>query len=258
MKKLFILTAISVMSVFASNAQMAYFIKSSAPLNGAETNSDSVYIDQPDLVVASELSGGGSQLTYFRANKRSSVNVKEQVGDSAWTFASFSTVISTNAALTSITVAGVNISGAVTAKASTGATILAIRDSIIATTSSPNYTATADTTTGTLTITPTADSTATPNGRIVTVTYAGTATPSSGILSGGFYRRNLSTIYGAQNVLFEVSQVGNTQDVLINKSRVSVLDGDAPTTVWYHGFINDNIEVSENRATILSTMNALP
>jgi len=255
MKKSSIITLILVISSFLCSAQMAYFTKSSAPLTGYNSQSDSVYVEQTDVVSIQEISSGGSELIYFKGNVRSSVNVREQVGDSAWTFATFLSTFSSNAALDSITIGGTNVTpNGVPVAGSLTATLAAIRDSI----SVNSATDTAIATATTLTFRKIADSTATPNGTVIVIYYQGTVSPSSGTLTGGFYRRNASYIYGAATQLFEVTSISNSNELLINKTRVSALNGDAPTTIWYHGAINDSYEVSENRSVLTTTINALP
>lgn len=256
MKKLFVFLIATILGSVTLFGQSTCFIKKDAALTSQFAESDSVCISLPYLSEVYELSDGGSTLIYYRVNLKTSVDVKEQVADSSWTFATFDFTLLTNDTLDSISINGVRIVDTVYAAGNPTATANAIADSINADTTSPDYTAT--NTDSTITIQPASDSTSTPNGLTVAVLYEGTATPTTGVLSGGFYRKNILTMYGDENELFEVTKVGLSTDVAINKSRVSLLTGDAPTTIWYQGATNDVIEVSDNRGALQTTINALP
>ncbi len=252
MKKIFALSAFLV-AASLSQAQYSYFIKTTATLDGNNTVADSVYTTNAEVYRVGSLTSGGSQVQYLQSGNQKSVNVREQIGDSAWTFASFSFTLSTNSAMNNITVGGVAIiADTVPAAGSINATAGAIRDSINADTSSPDYIATAST--STVTITPISDSTATPNGRIVVVTSAGTVSPTNGILSGGFYRRNLLSVFPG-STLFEVTLGGKTN--ALNALWVSEMFGNTPVTMYYNKGPNQTFSINENRSDLETTVNAL-
>lgn len=66
---------------------------------------------------------------------------------------------------------------------------------------------------------------------------------------------SVATIFGSNNALF--STTVDSETVLLNALRVIQLEGDNPTTIWYEGAVNRNIEATETRASILAKMNAL-
>lgn len=258
MKKTLSVLAILIACAAISTAQQAsaYFIKNTAPLDGSETVNDTVFVEQVDVMSIYPLPNGGSTINWQENFINKSANVREQIGDSAWTFASFSFTVTTNDTLYDVTVAGVSITDTVPKAGTATLTAAAIADSINALTSSPNYSATS--LGAVVTITPTADSTATPNGRAVVVSSAGTATPSNGILEGGFYRRNISTIYGDKNTLIELNPIGLSYSILLNAYRIHSMTGNAPCQFLYSGYPYDTYRVDESRIDILTLINALP
>lgn len=258
MKKLFTTLILCALAASMSAQATAYFIKSTAPLDGSETDNDTIYLQQADIMSVVDNPTSGATIQWQENYVNKSANVKEQIGDSAWTFASFSFTISSNGGLTSLTVAGVaTTSGAVPVAGTATLTATAIADSINAHTSSPNYSATSNG--AVVTITPAADSTATPNGRAVVVTMAaGTATPNNGILEGGFYRRNISTIFGTKNTLINLDPTNISYETLLNADRIHSIDGNGPAQFKYSGYPYDFYRVTQSRAAILTLINALP
>jgi hypothetical protein len=259
MKNVFLLLALITLGGFTYGQEgIQYFTKSTAPLNGNETVLDSIYLKQSSIVKISELSGGGSTVVYQDyTGERKSVTVKEQIADSAWTFASFAFTLSGNDTLDSIKVNSVAISGGIVPSAGgTSATASAIADSINGTTSVPNYTATASD--STVTVKPAADSTATPNGLAVQVWYQATASPDQGILTGGFYRRNISTLWGAQNKLTPLNESGVSVDQLMLGTRVIRLSQNSTgALIFYDGDTRNYIQSTDNRVTLQTAINAL-
>ena len=86
------------------------------------------------------------------------------------------------------------------------------------------------------------------------IIYTVNGTNNSAIVSGDMAA--IDTAF-TTNLLFLVNEVGNSDSVLINALNVVELVGNTPTTIWYKGARNKNIEVDENRAAIVALINAL-
>jgi len=211
---------------YSQDTQIDYFVKKSASTATAFESSDSVFVSQRSIIRIVELSSSGSSVEYLNADGRNiRVEVKEEIDDSSTTKATFAfNFVGTSDTLDSITVNGVNISNAVNLAGQSADSLAEIvADSINGFASSPNYTAAASG--ATVTITAADDSTAASNGFIVRIfTDAGVST-STGIMGGGFTKRNIKNMFGStvNNNLVEINQLGVSEQVLLNSSRVMEL-----------------------------------
>lgn len=234
MKNLLTLFAIILSSfVFAQETQIDHFTKKSASTATAFESSDSVFISQSSIIRIVELSTSGSSVEYVDADGRNvRVEVKEEIDDSSDVAPTFSFDFRfAGDTLDSITVNGVtiirNLTGGILDQTADSVAHY-VADSITNFSSSPNYTASFSDSTVTIA---SLDSSAAPNGFIVRITYDGTVSTSTGIMGGGFAKRNIKTMFGgvSTNDLVEVSQVGESNQVLLNASRVKALEPRKPS-----------------------------
>lgn len=268
MKKL--LTAIAVLlvsSVTMAQNDVAYFIKTSTGLNSSPTSEDTLFINQEAvLAVNSDTADDRSDIVYEAASgERKTVSVYGLVGDSVLNKPTLTFTVNDTDGIDTLRIGATDIALAITpANGNVGDYAQAIADSIDATASSPNYTATADSAAGTVTVSFGATSCAAQDSAFIFNGFAltsvgGDIVPS--YLSGGYYAKNVNRAFTpAELKLFSASQVGVTRGAqLFNANRVVTITGGGSlnTRLYLKGKRDYTIEVTENRTTIRTRVNAL-
>lgn len=269
MKHLFftiIATALSLVG-FAQN-DIGYFIKTSTSLNYSPSSEDTLFINQQAIIsVNSDTADDQTRLIFEDANgERVAENIYALVGDSTLVKPTLTFSVNDTDAIDTLRIGSTDIARGITAaSANVGdfAQLIAseISDSLD---SSPNYTATADSAAGTVTVSFGATSCAAQDSAFIFNGYrlsavGGDIVPSS--LSGGYYAKNLSQEFTPAEIkLFSASQVGVTTGAqLFNANRLVKIvgGGSLNTTLYFSGKRDYTVEVTENRTTIQTRVNAL-
>jgi hypothetical protein len=268
MKQLFltIVATIFGLGVFAQN-DIGYFIKTSASLNYSPSSEDTIFLNQEAVIsVSSDTADDQSRLIFEDANgERKSVNIYALVGDSTLVKPTLTFTVNDTDAIDTLRIGATDIAFAITpANGNVGDFAQAIADSIDATASSPNFAASADSAAGTVTISFGATSCAAQDSAFIFNGYrlsavGGDIVPAS--LSGGYYAKNLSREFTPADIkLFSASQVGVTTGAqLFNANRLVKITGGGSlnTTLYFNGKRDYTVDVTENRTTIQTRVNAL-
>lgn len=259
MKKLsFLILAIFCAGIV--NAQnVIRLTKLDAPLNVKMPSKDSLFIAEEDVIKFEELSSGtGTSVEYVAGNGEIvAQKVKEELNDSAFTAPTFSFTISFGSdTVDSIKVGNVNILY-VPLNLATGQSSDSLAERIVAaindSTATSGYKAIQ--TDSTVTISD-VDSTEAANGTRVVVYTDATLNRTQGVLANGFARANIVT---QLEKAFTVTLVGNSNEVYLEKSRVSELlplNGGG-TAIIYDRIRKYRYEVTNKRTTLQSTLNGL-
>lgn len=267
--KRFIFTATLIVSALFGFGQndIGQLIQSNADLSGFPKQQDTLFLNQISVIKITETSTTNvSNVLYEDASGSvKSANVFALVGDSAVNKASIVLTLNDTNRVDSIKVNGVALLSLVTAASANVGDYAQLLASYISdtTNTNPNYTATADSALGTVTITPTStrgDSAGIYNTFAVRVVGGSVSQPTQN-LTGGYWAKDLiSDTWTSDLKLFqatEPSRAAGTQ--LFNALRVMNIasGGSLNTVLYYKGAVNYTVPVTENRTTIQTRINAL-
>lgn len=227
-----------------------------------QSNGDTVYVNENQIEKAVRFNSG-SQVAYIGNKGQTNIlNVKQLVSDTNFVASTATLVFSgSSGTIDSIKVNGVKINKGATAHASSiNATVAALKDSINALTSSPNYWAEASDSTLTIYF-----AGAAANGLVTTVvaTTLTTTNRSKPTFSGGQGANNATTLGLTQKFSTSTSEqllqvIEKGQPIVITKSKVvGFVKSGSGSSIFYNSGKHSIINVTSTPAQLKTALDAL-